>query len=154
MYKSVVVLYCFILSTMSLIGMLAPNSELSILMDTGRVAALFHLSLAFALATYTLVADLRLKGFRVGLGLLGIALIGTGLVSMINPNWLFLQPLDLFFIVEGGILSLIAVLDFARPLPAKRPVFSRRLIVDHFQKPRLPVYDTGKAAANQQTIPS
>lgn len=126
MTKLIAVAYSAIILGITYFGMLTHSSLLAFLMDLSPTASVIRASTVLIVSLYCFASSLRIFATHIAMKILGTGLILFGLVGMLTPVFYnslgyYALPLDMFFAINWGAVTLLAALE--RPL-AQNTTFS------------------------------
>lgn len=104
----------------SVLGVLNPGGGLSILVNTSVNIAVLRVIFSVILLAYSVSPLLRYDFLRDSLLFAGTASLAFLIYSLFSDSLPFPEPLDLYFVLQGAIVSFIAGIDFARPKAVQR----------------------------------
>lgn len=106
-------------------GAVANSSMLSFVLDTQHRATLIRATLALIICLYCIAGPLRTRISRFLILAIGAGLMYLGFGGLLTPHIAdrynyYILPVDIFFAIEGGIISALLGLQLSLHQPPKR----------------------------------
>ncbi len=115
MYRYINVGFGAFIIILSALSVVSPEGTLTVLMSPDYTVSVIRIVLASLLIAYSLFPALRYNAFHKSLLAYVAAFAWFVAFSLTSDTTKFPAPMDLFFGVQGAILSMIAYFDFDRP---------------------------------------
>lgn len=155
MKRFLILTYSAFLIIISYISGHMPRHEINSFMTAGLGWDEWRIGIAITLLLYALTRYFRIWPVRIVIGAMAILMLAVGLTGIVDDNFLgkypiFLNPIDIFVLIEGGIIALMASLDFVKKpdivlVPQAAPVPAPEYTISLFflgQEPRPPMRAT------------